>query len=127
MKADELMIGNYILLCGEVGCITSGFIADYDFSEKNNFGENTPIRKEDIAPIPITEEWLLKFGFEKTNRVDFGILRPCYTIFSFALMIRHDSYYFDWIGGNTEVKYIHTLQNAYYILTGEKFTIKENK
>ena len=58
-------------------------------------------------PILLTEEWLLNFGFEKSNRLDLGELKPCYAIFSLALMIRHNSFFIDWIGGNTELKYVH--------------------
>ena len=80
-------------------------------------GINTESDLSHLKPIPITEAWLLKFGFEKTNRIDYGELKPCYAIFSFALMVRHNSYFIDWIGGNTEIKYIHQLQNLYFALT----------
>lgn len=76
-----------------------------------------------IKPIPLTEEWLLKFGFETSNRIDLGELKPCYVIFSLALMIRHNSFFIDWIGGNTELKYVHQLQNIYFALTGSELQI----
>ena len=78
----------------------------------------------DLSPIKLTEEILLKCGFEKNNRIDFGELKPCFTIFSFSLMIRHNSYYVDWIGGNTEIKYLHELQNLYFALTKKELIIK---
>ena len=80
----------------------------------------------DLSPIKLTEEILLKCGFEKDNRIDLGELNPCFTIFSFSLMIRHNSYYVDWIGGNTEMKYLHELQNLYFALTKEELQININ-
>ena len=76
-------------------------------------------------PILLTEEWLLNFGFEKSNRLDLGELKPCYAIFSLAIMIRHNSFFIDWIGGNTELKYVHQLQNLYFALIGEELTLNK--
>lgn len=79
---------------------------------------------DELEPVPLTEELLLKFGFENTHRIDYGELKPCYAIFSLAIMLRHNSFFVDWIGGNTEIKYVHQLQNLYFDLTGEELTIK---
>ena len=60
MKANELRIGN-LLQGGKVlnfdNCIVK-------FKDKLHYvyGINHPL----CRPIPLTEEWLLKFGFEKT-------------------------------------------------------------
>ena len=75
--------------------------------------------------IPLTPEILDKCGFEKSNRIDFGELKQCYVIFSLALMIRHDSYFIDWVGGNTEARYLHQLQNLYFALTGEELNYQQ--
>lgn len=76
-------------------------------------------------PILLTEEWLLNFGFEKSNRLDLGELKHCYAIFSLAIMIRHNSFFIDWIGGNTELKYVHQLQNIYFGLCGKELTLNK--
>lgn len=78
--------------------------------------------KWQAKPIPLTEEWLLRFGFEKTNRIDFGELKECFAKFSFALMIRNNKYYVDWIGGNTEIEFVHELQNIYFTLHKTELT-----
>jgi len=57
-------------------------------------------KNKPIEPIPLTEKWLLKFRFEKSKRFELGELKPCYVIFSLAVMIRHNSFFVDWIGGN---------------------------
>ena len=100
-------------------------------SEKNKF-DNVYIECEEsfewteynkLEPIPLTEKWLLKFRFEKSKRFELGELKPCYVIFSLAVMIRHNSFFVDWIGGNTELKYVHQLQNLYFALTGAELTV----
>lgn len=75
------------------------------------------------SPIPITDEWLLRMGFEKLPH-------------SFTCDIFHltewDDYPLNWcvaMNKNNAVivlklKYIHQLQNFYHALTGEELTIK---
>lgn len=68
----------------------------------------------DCAGIPLTEEWLLKFGFEKSSDGKF------YKDSRFTIYQR--GVYFGLIGGSlswNEFKYVHQLQNLYYVLTGE--------
>lgn len=115
IQANELRIGNLLSYRNNVVKIN---LSDIDYVYTDNTGS-----QKYFKTIPITEEWLLKFGFDKSNRIDFGELKPCYANFSFALMIRHNSYFIDWIGGNTEIKYVHQLQNLYFALTGEELTL----
>lgn len=77
-----------------------------------------------FKPIPLTEEWLLKFGFEKTERNYFEI---------FDMLIDLDSRNFHLSVGNHpnsfeyELKrpdYVHQLQNLYFALTGKELEIK---
>jgi len=75
-----------------------------------------------INPIPITEEALVKMGFEKDNYGGFKhknlfssfIKRPDYTFKS------ENVFYFLKVGDDKdepEIKYVHQLQNLYYTLT----------
>jgi hypothetical protein len=133
IESKELRIGNYVKMF--LGVFDNG--AEYSIHTIEGI-KNSKIKEQDtvqiskhdfwysnyvISPIPLTKEILLKCGFEKTNRIDFGELKECYANFSFALMVRHNSFFVDWIGGNTEVKYLHILQNLFYALTGEELNI----
>jgi hypothetical protein len=81
----------------------------------------------DFDPIPLSEEWKLKFGFEKTEWDNFN---------SYRLMIGNNDYaiilYSD---GNCEVgdiitckiEYVHQLQNFYFALTGKELILKSEK
>ena len=71
-----------------------------------------------ISPIELTEEWLLKFGFEKVN----------YTFWVKGLAVHnHDivSFYMLYEQNRTYIKYVHQLQNLYHSLCGEELKINE--
>lgn len=77
---------------------------------------------EAIKPIPLTEEWLLKFGLDK--------LDGCFSLQTKRgnLIIEEDlceitGNYND-IGFNAPCKYVHQLQNLYFTLTNEELKIK---
>ena len=70
---------------------------------------------DDISPIPITEEWLLKFGFEKNLywRKDWLQIQQSENEFSIYIS---DDYMGQEYG--EPFKYVHQLQNLYFALTG---------
>jgi hypothetical protein len=119
MEAKELRIGNftYKMLQSGNGRIIESNITSTDLLR---------IEEERIfyyEPIPITEEWLLKFGFErqennwKTLNLHFATIgweRLALTVLSFD----KDSIYLP------HIKYVHQLQNLYFSLTGEELIIK---
>ena len=108
-------IGQTMNIKGEsshsVGC-------EHTNPKTNTYYEIYPQFIENIKPIQLTEEWLLKFGFEKDNELNF-------VKFSFKVHFwsNYNSYMYGWIGGNIEIKYVHQLQNIYFALTGQELTI----
>lgn len=109
--------GDYICLVSEIkedGIITTPI--DYK-------GERFVL--QEINPIPLTEEWLLKFGFTLINKVD-------YITVDFAIYQKGDILWEDcgkagfndsWFDGSAE--YVHQLQNLVFALTGEELEIKK--
>lgn len=77
-------------------------------------------RYEYLAPIPITEEWLIRGGFEKSvfekSVKSWTILKKdeWFTIYD-DLNFGNQCIY-----GRTIVKYVHQLQNLYYALTNQE-------
>jgi hypothetical protein len=86
---------------------------------------------QDLQPIPLTEEWLLKLQFEIFGDILF--LGDEYNIWKQTPNCRFNLFTIDkerWICSIlnqelTEIKYIHQLQNLYFALTGEELVIKE--
>lgn len=91
---------------------------------------------EEYVPIPLTEEWLLKFGFEKRRCVPVDGREPFEYIGGFYVESDYDAR-FDWEDNKLflrdcddgavgkQIKYVHQFQNLYFALTGEELTIKE--
>jgi hypothetical protein len=140
MKANELRIGNFINDLEDrydpniyvVARIESSEYTSWNSGEEYNVIASCldPEKKGyfEIRPhgIPLTEEWLLKFGFEKikNNGIDYE-LHDCVISFEAEWM---------WISESklNEVrtlipKHVHQLQNLYFALTGKELELIENK
>ena len=117
MEVKELRIGNYV--------------KDYYYDTTIEVSIKTLIVIEEltkptsefqcpIVPIPLTEEWLLMFGF-KLHKMEFKNRYFIGEEFSIDYNIVHKSFYFN-IGYEygVNMKYIHQLQNLYYALTGQE-------
>lgn len=82
MKANELMIGNivgYSSLTRMVTAINPPYFIDLGNGERTTI---TNVCIEHLNPIPITEELLLKNGFERNDKHSFHLrVKPCYTLY----------------------------------------------
>ena len=126
MKANELRIGNWV---------NDGFstieLEAIDFVVMSDAPEGLSLK-----PLPITEQWLVDFGFEKTD--DYGDQiyyelktegsRGYYVCFDheewvFGLSVRNECTCL--IYDEPHFQYVHQLQNLYFALTGEELTLKE--
>lgn len=74
-----------------------------------------------VQPIPISEELLLKFGFEKLSHVSF---RKVNGELNWQLVLSDSGKGFYTTAAITQnpITHVHQLQNLYYILTGEELT-----
>jgi hypothetical protein len=114
MKANELRIGNYV---NEWSAADKKYYVDkIDVDLLRGIIEDWT----ECQPIPLTEEWLLKFGFEKNvfNR---------WVHWNFDLLLHEDGEWFesDELPMFIFLKHVHQLQNLYFALTGEELTLKE--
>ena len=140
MKPQELRIGNYvnfkdrndILFCEVIGIDKSGYIhVIRNFND--GIQDDQPESIEDITPIPLTEEWLLKFGFLKEEKkYDVSLLNT--TTFwknGLALTPIIDGKRFrtemcsDYLS-DINFDYVHKLQNFFFELKSEELTIKKS-
>lgn len=86
---------------------------------------------ECLKPIPLTEEWLVKFGFEK-HRKTIGSHEFCFTHSGLQFCIYGNNkkgFYIQiplYEGDSWDIsfKYVHKLQNWWHENTGEELTIK---
>ena len=129
LKNNELRIGNLVKWYDVSKVLEL-------HSEKNKF-DNVYIECEEsfewteynkLEPIPLTEEWLLKFGFSVINESSAG-KRYGYVIngvfnsgltFTFWKTTKEVGKFFR---GDLELKSVHQLQNLYFALTGAELTV----
>jgi hypothetical protein len=116
MKANELRIGNFI------------------YNDRNEiFKVNwiTKIIESQSTAIPLTEEWLLNFGFELLfENKDSGFKKYAVNKKGFDIMFSIEcncitECYLENIG--IDIEHVHQLQNLYFALTGEEATYGGNK
>lgn len=83
-------------------------------------GDDKAYPIDDFSPSPLTEEWLLKFGFVKV--LDY----PCFRLE--GLQIEFNGFDSQWGTGlldeKTVIKYVHQLQNLFFALKGKELTLK---
>ncbi|MDV3882965.1 hypothetical protein CMU04_06490 [Elizabethkingia anophelis] len=115
MEGKELRIGNYIKH-SELSDITEVIAVGKDYIHILFNNETLYESIKWFTPIPLTEEWLLKFGFE----IDNGWFKIGYL----KLLPIRDLYYRAIVPITKDIKYVHQLQNLYFALTGEELTIK---
>lgn len=118
MNAKELRIGNKIwryCCCDEVLEIRESGIIGLD-------GFREPIPYSKIEPICITNELLLKNGFEQCGYFFTTIFIEMYEVEN-GWHLHIDNEKFETALSMT-IKYVHQLQNAYYIATGKELEIK---
>lgn len=87
-----------------------------------------------IEPIPLTEEWLLGFGFEKSKQGSENFYHLQLRGRIWIRFIDYDCNNLDLVQDGKiiafpfgVIKYAHQLQNLYFALTGEELTLKDNE
>ncbi|MBB2148794.1 hypothetical protein [Pedobacter gandavensis] len=122
MKASELRIGNYIYKKGAEEKVEHLQSVDSYSGELVNGCQIIGL----LQPIPLTNEWLIKFELVENSRSDRYRKRYDLPNDSFEIHFDNDGEYPVFFEGNTLtfVSYVHQLQNLYFALTGEELTIK---
>ena len=120
MEANELRFKNIVLFNGNIIEIGITQMCNFSFWEKHE----QELHPTMWQPIPLTEEWLLKFGFEeksKSKNFYLGNFR-----FHISKPANYDGFIFcDGYDVITDrIKYVHQLQNLYFALIGEELILK---
>ena len=127
MEAKELRIGNYYSDIDNELTSMSGYEL-YQMTIKENTNN---LGVTEFQPIPLTEEWLLKFGFDKKEEC---FQDPLLDTLMFQkdnivdvefsdkhkLLYWHDNYSSVY---HSDIKHVHQLQNLYFALTNKELTI----
>ena len=143
MSADlkELRIRNLLMYGDKLVEVSAIFRSHFNCESMDGISYGNSIQSN-FKPIPLTEEWLLNFGFVKYQFMNgyfintiFGDLMIQFyktEIHLFFTKISYDSQGMKFNGRKfinnnksfTDCKYVHQLQNLYFSLTGKELTIK---
>ena len=118
MKANELRIGNLVHFFKDTPAMAVA-ISSHTLYLTQGGGFINP-KTEECVPIPLTDEWLLRFGFEKSGRF--------YRLGALTIEVRK-TYFRVCLCGNFLVNllFVHKLQNLYFALTGEELKLKHDE
>ena len=130
LKASELRIGNWIQDSNAKGrsCrvlrLNSGSEFPITYHYEKAF-EYSPRLGEGLEGIPISEEWLVKFGFEKSGSIYYSKLE--FTVYFDSiheLAVTIEVKDVDYQIYLKTIQFVHQLQNLYIALTSEELQLK---
>ena len=119
MKVTELRINNWVQFKHTetpVRVDLGDFVMAREYKDE---------RLDDYEPIPLTEEWLLKFGFNKVSDIWEFWKNSGWDLRQHKL---ENKWWLFYVGQDLDcvrIDYVNQLQNLYFALTGEELTIKK--
>jgi hypothetical protein len=115
MKANEVRVGDYINYTTEREIVTMQITYEYIRLIHNG--------NKNFKPIRLTEEWLLKFGFKYSLRLEEFMFKDNFEIQPYKRGFLNSVI---WCDNQIleEFKYVHQLQNLYFALTNKELTFK---
>jgi hypothetical protein len=131
MESKELRIGNYY---------KDGIGREWKMTLEDMIYQLLDNRYKSLYPIPITEEWLIDFGFSESlpyggnNGYWYKIWHYDFTNADIEFNIYDDFDLTPETGRfglmnykcvSIDIKYVHQLQNLYFSLTGQEITKKD--
>lgn len=129
IQPNEIRIGNLVLCEGkeaQVECVRRGEIIVGQTGKTVYF----LARMTDIKPIPLTEEVLLRCGFESSS-IDELDPNGIFLFMDLGLITLDQSecktYLTDQATGTLRIEFLHQLQNLFFALTGEELEYRADK
>ena len=134
IKSNELRIGNYLFMpFTSENVKVTGLALKEEKTQvmyiQSNFGTSQYFAlPEQYSPIELTEELLLKFGFNTEYKKGYIGKDPeeacaCDFVLSYPYRMGEWQTYFAWEFDNykfQKLEYVHELQNLYFALTGSE-------
>lgn len=126
MKENELRIGNLVTWVDEddpnhsILTVTGVYLNDsvwveWEWTDGTNDGTDCDF--DTIKPIPLTEEWLVKFGYQYDDTANIWFINDGIQID--ILKTRDNNFVFDFAYA-PEIQFVHSFQNLYFCLTNKE-------
>lgn len=124
MKASELRIGNWVnTIEGHKQIIELRHSENYPKGISHHVTDNVRVSGlflgpiGGVLPIPLTADWLLKFGFINGEKDNFSFTKNM----DLRIIGLENDYNGIWV---RKIKHVHQLQNLYFAITGEELELK---
>lgn len=132
MKTNELRLGNLVIYRNQIVKTTGLHYGMFECGCPDDNNWMCTGRISEVYPIELTEEVLLKIGFEKhdesMNIYAFENERAVVVYVPNRKLLRIEGVENDVLVDRNirlnNIKYLHELQNAYYLLTGQELEVK---
>ena len=129
IDCKDLRIGNWVYSPEDENVIIESVKKDWcDVRTKGDgeFHESYGCPTQNLEPIPLTPELLVKCGFEIVNSDVHNITHAYNGYLAINTYTEGGEYW--WLryyqgGTNINIKYLHQLQNIYYLLIGKELEI----
>lgn len=131
LEVKQLKIGNHVFdKFRNREVLVWGIEANHDqivVNYANGSGIYT-VNLKDVEIIPLTEEWLLKFGF-KVDYMNLDVLICAYygenpLTKDYVLELKNVGNGWFYHNGHFKIDFVHQLQNLYFALCGEELELK---
>lgn len=125
----DLRINNLVLYRGEVSVVKGVLKTSVDLLVDPCVRFTKMALLENIQPIPLTEEWLVKIGFSCISRHSFhNYALPNNFIISMWMQDKPISGFEErgvcyWGEHFIALRFVHQVQNLYFTITGQELTI----
>jgi hypothetical protein len=118
LTASEIRIGNVFNFLSREGFIR-GVVTSISATKITlNNKHSVKIKHKDLLPILLTEELFLKCG----GSISDGVLEPMYYLKGVGNALKNDDAFF-FLVGHVKIKYLHDLQNFYFVMQREEIKI----
>ncbi len=140
MKASELRIGNFVMWgkehkelkrIGSIDEINEDARVHSLLIPEKGCGDFFHSFLKDLYPIPLTEEWLLKFGYQYANengqKFYWHVEMPYFQLRKYedSWLLWYLEDHIEALISKMEIDHVHHLQNIFYYLTDEELTIQQ--
>lgn len=132
INIQELRIGNYVRAgdTPHARRVESLFSSLRRARLRSDRGDSSTFSEDEMIPIEITEEWLLKLGFRLMDSDGYEYTQYKNKDWRFYVFKadNYDGYLLvdGMVTITDRVKHVHQLQNLYFALSGEELTLKED-
>lgn len=126
MKTNELRLGNLV----QFSLVITKGIYEVSAIRSNQIGViglTFEYKISEFQPIPLTEEWLVRFGFQKregsTSNEWWNGINEVTKDWLVDITQMNDDGTFFYRNGKHVINYVHELQNLHFVLAGEELKL----